>query len=201
MTNALYKEYGNDPVKLFQQWLADATATEPNDPEAFCLATADADGNPSARMLLLKEVSDNGFKFHTHEDSAKGNALAQNPEVEMCFYWKSTRKQVRVHGRAQPVPDAESDAYFSTRPKARQIGAWASRQSRPLESPEALDKTAQELEAKFAGHDIPRPPGWKGYRVIPGSIEFWIGQEHRLHTRFVYTRNESGEWTATWLNP
>ena len=200
MTNDPAKEYGNNPVELFQKWLAEATQSEPNDPEAFCLATVNADGQPAARMLLLKDISENGFKFHTHEDSRKGNDIASNAKVEMCFYWKSTRKQVRIRGRAEQVSDAESDAYFKTRPPARQVGAWASKQSQPLESPEALNKSIESFEKKFSGTEIPRPPGWKGYRVIPESIEFWIGEQHRLHTRFIYIRNHSN-WHTRWLFP
>lgn len=201
MKNKPDYEYGNDPVALFKAWLAEATVSEPNDPEAFCLATADADGRPSARMVLLKDISESGFKFHTHETSIKGAALKQNPQAEMCFYWKSTRKQIRIGGTIEQTSDAESDEYFTTRPRARQIGAWASKQSQRLESPEALEAEVQKFEKQFEGKDVTRPAGWKGYRLKPEHIEFWIGHEHRLHTRFVYTKNKQGGWDTAWLNP
>lgn len=202
MHGSIFNEYGKDPLALFGRWLAEAQKTELNDPEAFCLATSGADCQPRARMLLLKGFDARGFKFHTHETSAKGKDIYENKKAEMCFYWKSTRKQVRITGTIEPVSDPESDEYFATRPRPRQIGAWASRQSETLESPEALEKSMQEFEKKFTGQDIiPRPPGWKGYRLKPGRIEFWIGHEHRLHTRFIYTRKAATTWDAQWLNP
>jgi pyridoxamine 5'-phosphate oxidase len=201
MNNTVFDKYGNDPLALFAQWLAEARQSEPNDPEAFCLATADVDGNPSARMLLLKEADARGFKFHTNAESRKGTELAKNPHAEMCFYWKSTRKQVRVHGTVETVSEAEADAYFSTRSRARQIGAWASQQSQELEDELTLQRAVEKYEAEFADKPVPRPPHWQGYRLKPESIEFWIGQEHRLHTRFIYTKEAGTDWAATWLNP
>jgi pyridoxamine 5'-phosphate oxidase len=194
-------KYGNDPLALFKEWLAEAAKSEPNDPEAFCLATADADGFPSARMLLLKEADDKGFKFHTSEQSHKGQDIAANPRAEMCFYWKSIRKQVRVRGTIETVSDQEADEYFTTRPRARQIGAWASQQSQELEDEQTLQRAVEKYEREFSGKDVPRPPYWKGYRLKPEGIEFWIGHEHRLHTRFAYTKLATGSWAATWLNP
>jgi pyridoxamine 5'-phosphate oxidase len=201
MSNTPVEKYGNNPVALFKAWLAEATASEPNDPEAFCLATADAEGRPSARMVLLKDVGENGFKFHTHETSIKGAAMKENPQAEMCFYWKSARKQIRIGGMIEQASDSESNEYFATRPRARQIGAWASKQSQILESPEALESEVKKFKEQFEGKDVTRPAGWKGYRLKPERIEFWIGHEHRLHTRFVYTQDKSGAWIAAWLNP
>lgn len=194
------EKFLNNPTEFFILWLSEAKKTEINDPEAMALATVDSNGYPSVRIVLLKEASEQGFKFHTNENSEKGLAIAENPNVELCFYWKSIRKQVRVRGRAAPVGDAESDEYFATRPRARQIGAWASQQSRPLDSPADLERAIQEYEEKFKDQDVPRPLHWKGYRVVPDRMEFWIGHEHRLHTRFVYHREKDG-WAWEWLNP
>jgi pyridoxamine 5'-phosphate oxidase len=194
-------KYGKNPLALFSEWFEEAKAAEPNDPEAFCLATADAEGRPSARMLLLKDFSDRGFKFHTSAESRKGLELIANPHGCICFYWKTTRKQIRIEGPIEVVGEDEADDYFKTRPRPRQIGAWASRQSQRLESPEALEAAVQKFEKKFEGADVPRPPAWKGFRLKPDAIEFWIGQKDRLHTRFVYRQTAAGQWDAEWLNP
>jgi pyridoxamine 5'-phosphate oxidase len=202
MKNEVFKEYGNKPLQLCRDWLEEAGKSEPNDPEAVCLATCDHTGRPSARMVLIKDISENGFKFHTNENSRKGQDLAHNPKAALCFYWKSTRKQIRIEGTVEQVGEEESDAYFSTRPIERQIGAWASKQSQPFEQRADLEAAIEKYEGKFAGaENIPRPPYWKGYRLIPESIEFWIAHEHRLHTRFVYTRAADGTWSAHWLCP
>ena len=201
MNQSIFNKYGKDPLALFGRWLAEAEKAEPNDPEAFCLASCGANSQPSARMLLLKGFDERGFKFHTHAHSRKGHDFYENNKVAMCFYWKSTRKQVRIEGVIEEATNAESDEYFTTRPRARQIGAWASQQSKPLENPEALETAVKKYEQEFAGKDILRPQDWKGYRIKPYSIEFWIGHEHRLHTRFVYTKKTDGTWDAGWLNP
>lgn len=203
MTDEIVKIYGDDPIGLCRNWLAEAEKSEINDPEAVCLATCDAQGHPSARMVLLKEISERGFKFHTNAESRKGRDIAQNPYAALCLYWKSTRKQIRVEGRIEQATEEEADAYFATRSIERKIGAWASQQSRPFERRADMEEAVRKYEAEFAGADaIPRPPYWKGYRVIPERIEFWIAHEHRLHTRFVYTReSNAAPWTATWLCP
>ncbi len=200
--NEVFERYGNDPIKIFREWLSEARESEINDPEAICLASADAHGKPSARMVLLKEITQDGFKFHTNENSRKGQEFAQNSHVSFCLYWKSTRKQIRVEGTIEQVSDEESSAYFLTRPIERQIGAWASNQSQPFDKRADMDARIQKYTEEFSGADnIPRPPYWKGYRIRPSSVEFWIGHEARLHTRFVYTKNKDGKWDATWLCP
>lgn len=200
--NEIFEKYGTDPITLFKEWLEEARTLEPNDPEAVCLASADAQGKPSARMILLKEITDNGFKFHTNEESRKGHDFACNPHVSFCIYWKSTRKQIRVEGTVEQISDAESDTYFTTRPIERQIGAWASHQSQPFEQHQELEDAIEKYTEEFKDtNQIPRPPYWKGYRIHPTTIEFWIGQEARLHTRFAYTMDENENWTATWLCP
>ena len=201
MSQEIFEKYGNDPVALCQQWLEEAEKSEPNDPEAVCLATCDSDGNPSNRMVLLKEIAASGFKFHTNEESQKGTQIADNPKGAMCLYWKSTRKQIRINGSIIQVDPSEADEYFTTRSVERQTGAWASKQSTPFEHRSELEDAVKKYEKEFADVDnIPRPPYWKGYRLIPDSIEFWIAQKDRLHTRFVYKKDANG-WTATWLCP
>ncbi len=202
MSQEIFDRFGSDPIFLCQNWLAEAATSEINDPEAACLATADTDGKPSARMVLVKEITPQGFKFHTNAESRKGQDLAHNSFAALCLYWKSIRKQIRVEGTVAMIPPAEADAYFSTRPIERQIGAWASKQSTPFEKREDLERAVAHYEAEFAGTDnIPRPPYWQGYRLIPARIEFWIAHIDRLHTRFVYTRGADGAWSATWLCP
>ena len=202
MKNDIFSEYGDDPLALFQQWYDEADALEPNDTGAICLATSDAQGNPSARMVLLKGMDARGFKFHTNENSAKGQDISKNKNVSFCLYWKSTRKQIRVSGTVSTVSDAESDAYFKTRPHARAIGAWASDQSQSYGSPAELADKIAHYEDKFKDEqNIPRPPYWKGYLIVPSSIEFWIGNRDRLHTRFIYSKTDSGSWDAAWLYP
>lgn len=201
MTNEIFEIYGQDPIALYQEWYDEAAPLEPNDPDAICLATADAQGRPSNRYVLLKDISANGFKFHTNAGSEKGQDIAANPHVAFTHYWKSTRRQVRVTGTCAPVPEAESDAYFATRPRARAIGAHASQQSRPYNSQSQLQEGVSHYENRFKNTEtIPRPPEWQGYRIIPATIEFWIGNRDRLHTRFIYER-EDKSWTASWLFP
>lgn len=201
MSNEIFDTYGNDPVALCKEWLAQAAKSELNDPEAACLSTSSKDNAPSGRMVLIKDIAPEGFKFHTNENSHKGRDMAENPQASLCFYWKSTRKQIRVEGTVEQIPENEADAYFSTRPTERQIGAWASSQSQPFANRAELENAVQKYETEFAGKPVPRPPYWKGYRLKPRSIEFWIGHEARLHTRFVYKKQNDGTWAATWLCP
>lgn len=201
MSDEIFSEYGNDPIQLAQGWLTEATLSEINDPEAVNLATADKHGRPSNRMVLIKAIDARGFKFHTNAESQKGQQILENPFASMCLYWKSTRKQIRIEGRIEEASPEEADEYFSTRPLERQIGAWASKQSTPFENRAELEAAVKKYEEEFAGLDnIPRPPYWKGYRLVPESIEFWIAHKDRLHTRFKYVRKEQ-EWAAFWLCP
>ncbi len=190
----------DDPVDHFKAWFAEAEAKEPGLPEAFALATASASGAPSVRMLLLKGVDERGFVFYTNLDSRKGGEIRDNDRVAMCFYWKSLDRQVRVEGTASPVADAEADAYFATRARTSQIGAWASRQSQPLEGRFELEKEVARYTAKFHVGKVPRPPRWSGYRVRPDRIEFWRQQAFRLHDRLEYRRVEGG-WKTRHLFP
>jgi len=190
----------DDPIALFNAWLAEAQANEPEDPNAVCLATADGDGMPSARMVLLKSAEPSGFVFYTNIDSRKGRELAANPQAALCFHWKSLRRQVRVQGMVDRVPEADADAYFATRARTSQIGAWASQQSRPLESRFALEKRVASVAARFALGSVTRPPHWSGFRLRPRSIEFWRQRPFRLHDRTLYNRQAEG-WTTTMLYP
>ena len=175
-----------NPIDVFKNWFDEAEKSEVNDPGAVALATATKEGKPSVRMVLLKAVDERGFKFHTNSDSQKGLEIAENPCVSLCFYWKSLRKQVRVEGVIEEISDQEADEYFATRPYKRQIGAWASDQSRPLDSRETLEARIKEFEDKFDGPGIPRPSNWKGYIVRPEKMELWFDNPDRLHDRFVY---------------
>jgi pyridoxamine 5'-phosphate oxidase len=190
----------SDPFHLFDEWLAEARASEPNDPEAMALATADTEGQPSVRMVLLKGHSPNGFLFYTNEHSAKGEQLAGNPSAALLFHWKSLRRQVRVEGSVERVGAEQADAYFATRARDSQLGAWASDQSRPLDRRETFENRFDEAARRFAGQDVPRPPHWGGYRVIPERIEFWTDRPHRLHERRLFTR-EAGDWREGLLYP
>jgi len=190
----------SDPFALFDAWFAEAKASEPNDPEAMALATADAAGNPSVRMVLLKGHGPDGFVFYTNSGSRKGNELAGNPNVALLFHWKSLRRQVRIEGVAEPVPAAEADAYYATRVRDSQLGAWASDQSRPLDRRETLEARFAEIAKRFEGQPVPRPPHWSGFRVVPRSIEFWSDGAHRLHERRLFVRHDSG-WSEGLLYP
>ncbi|OYX04344.1 MAG: pyridoxamine 5'-phosphate oxidase [Caulobacter vibrioides] len=193
---------GEDPFGLFGQWLEEARAKEPNDPNAMTLATADASGAPDARMVLLKGVDEDGFVFYTNTESAKGGQLAANPQAALLFHWKSLRRQVRARGPVARVSDAEADAYFATRPRDSQIGAWASDQSRPMEGRFVLEKRAAELALKFGLGPVPRPPHWTGFRVAPLRLEFWRDRPFRLHDRLVFERPApTAAWTRTRLFP
>jgi len=189
-----------DPFTLFDEWFAEARAGEPNEPEAMALATAGADGQPSVRMVLLKAHGPAGFTFYTHEQSAKGEDLAENPRAALLFHWKSLCRQVRIEGRIERASDAEADAYFATRGRDSQLGAWASDQSRPLESRATFERRFDEVKQRFAGQDVPRPATWGGYRVVPDRIEFWTAREHRLHERRMFTRSGDG-WSEGLLYP
>jgi pyridoxamine 5'-phosphate oxidase len=189
-----------DPIALFREWLVEAEAAEPNDPTAMCLATVDASGAPSARMVLLKGVDQRGFAFYTNFESRKGGELAGQRVAALCFHWKSLRRQARVEGAVEPVTEAEADAYFASRARVSQLGAWASDQSRPLDSRATLEARVAAMEARFAGEAVSRPPNWSGYRVIPRAIEFWKDGAFRLHDRIVFRRAEAG-WETERLYP
>ena len=190
----------DNPLELFANWLAEATAKEPNDPNAMALATVDEDGLPDVRMVLLKDAGPDGFVFYTNLQSAKGRQLAANPQAALLFHWKSLRRQVRVRGKVTPVTEAESDAYFATRARASQIGAWASDQSHPLPDRLALEKRVAEVGLKFGLAKVPRPPHWSGFRLTPSWIEFWRDRPFRLRERLVFERAEGG-WTTQRLFP
>jgi pyridoxamine 5'-phosphate oxidase len=191
-----------DPFELFAVWLKAAEKTEPEDHDALALATVDAAGLPNIRMVLLKGVDERGFVFYTNTESAKGDELAARPFAALNFYWKSQHRQVRVRGPVTKVSDAEADAYFATRPKDSQIGAWASAQSRPLEGRWVFEKEIAKYALKFALTKVPRPPHWSGYRVSPLEIEFWRDRLFRLHDRLVYRREALDKpWRAERLFP
>lgn len=189
-----------DPFALFQAWLEEAARSEPNDPNAVCLATATPDGRPSARMVLLKGLDARGFVFYTNLESRKGQELAANPQAAMCFHWKTLQRSVRVEGPVEPVGAAEADAYFASRARGSRIGAWASRQSRPLEGRWALEKAVAEYTLRFGLGEIPRPPHWSGFRLLPARIEFWRDMPFRLHERRLFHRRGEG-WETELLYP
>jgi pyridoxamine 5'-phosphate oxidase len=194
-----------DPFALFTAWFEEAAASEPNDPNAMCLATATPGAAPSARMVLLKALDPEGtpgrgFVFYTNLESRKGRELAANPQVALLFHWKTLGRQVRVEGRVTPVSAEEADAYFASRPRGSRIGAWASRQSRPLASRSELEAAVEAFDSRFPGEDIPRPPHWSGFRVTPERIEFWRDMPHRLHERTLFERDGEG-WRSGLLYP
>ena len=190
----------DDPHAIFEEWLAEARLSEPNDPTAMALATADAAGRPSCRMVLLKGHDERGFVFYTNFDSRKGEELAANPNAALLFHWKSLRRQVRIEGPVEPVADAEADAYFATRSRDSQLGAWASDQSRPLDARSTFEARFHEMQKRFEGGAVPRPPRWSGWRVVPERIELWNDRAHRLHERRLFTRVEGG-WREGLLYP
>jgi len=191
-----------DPFALFQSWYALAQKSEPNDPDAMALATVDADGLPNVRMVLLKTAGRSGFVFYTNSESAKGGELKANMQAAAVFHWKSMRRQVRLRGPVQKVADKEADEYFASRPRQSQIGAWASLQSRPLESRFALEKAFAKYAAKFGLGAVPRPPYWQGYKIVPLYFEFWAEGAFRLHDRIVFRRQTDLDcWRQERLNP
>lgn len=190
----------SEPFRLFADWLAEAERSEPNDPNAMALATVDSDGLPDVRMVLLKGYDEAGFVFYTNTESAKGTELSAQPKAAAVFHWKSLRRQVRVRGPVSQVSEAEADAYFTSRPRDSRIGAWASQQSRPLESRFALEKAVAVQAARFVLGDIPRPPYWTGFRIEPVALEFWQDKPFRLHDRVQFRRASQG-WERHRLYP
>jgi pyridoxamine 5'-phosphate oxidase len=191
----------HDPIDIFTQWLAAAGKTEPNDPNAMALATVDADGMPSVRMVLLKDHGADGFVFYTNLESRKGEALAANPRAALLFHWKSLQRQVRVEGVVTPVSEEEADAYYASRARDSRIGAWASDQSRPLSGRAELLARVAEFGARHAVGEIPRPPHWSGFRVAPERIELWQDKPFRLHERRLFIADGAGGWKESMLYP
>ena len=192
----------NEPYALFGTWLEEAGKTEPNDPNAVALATVDAAGLPNVRMVLLKGFDTRGFVFYTNFESRKGEEILGARKAAMCFHWKSLRRQVRIRGEVEIVTDAEADEYYASRPRGSRIGAWASKQSRPLEGRFALEKAVAEYTARYAIGEIPRPPHWSGFRIKPVSIEFWHDRPFRLHDRMEFRRTADGAgWTKVRMYP
>jgi pyridoxamine 5'-phosphate oxidase len=192
----------DEPLRLFAAWYAEAARTEATDASAMTLATVDAYGAPNARMVLLKGFDEQGFVFYTNTDSPKGRELNQNPKGALVFHWRELNRQVRLRGPVEPVEAAEADAYFATRPRLAQIGAWASKQSAPLESRMAFEKAIAATMARFAVGSVPRPPNWSGYRLKPLTMEFWQDRPYRLHDRIEFRRRTIGEpWAKTRLYP
>jgi pyridoxamine 5'-phosphate oxidase len=188
-----------DPIALFEVWMSEAAKTEPNDPEAVALATANRDGAPSVRMVLMKRLDQRGFSFYTNAESQKGRELAENSPAAMCFHWKTQRRQVRIEGAVRELPDEDADAYFHSRGRVSQLGALASAQSRPLGSRAELESAVRELAARYPG-EVPKPDYWRGYVLDPRRIEFWQDGESRLHDRVVFTR-DAESWSKMRLYP
>lgn len=202
LTAALGFTERNDPFQLFADWMKDAEKSEPNDPNGTALATVDEEGLPNVRMVLLKGFDERGYVFYTNFESQKGQEILGTMKAALCFHWKSLRRQVRVRGPVEEVSKAEADAYFASRPRESRIGAWASKQSRPLEGRFALEASVAMYAAKYAISEVPRPPYWSGFRIKPLSIEFWHDRPFRLHDRVVFSREKpDGPWTKTRLYP
>jgi pyridoxamine 5'-phosphate oxidase len=196
------EDLGPDPLSACRDWMERAMATSRMAyPDAMCLSTVGEDGSPEGRIVLLKEVDGKGFVFFTNYESTKGRSLELDPRAALTFYWDDLSRQVRVRGEARRISAEESDAYFRTRPRGSQIGAWASLQSRPIPSREALDARAREVEERYSGAEVPRPPHWGGYRLRPAEIEFWQARDSRLHDRIRYRAEADGGWRIERLNP
>ena len=192
----------DDPIRLFDTWMEEAKKTEPNDPNAVALATSSKNNFPSVRMVLLKAFNQNGFVFYTNLDSQKGHELKQNPNVAMCFHWKSLLRQIRVNGTVSLVPDKVADNYYNSRSYESRIGAWASKQSKELKDRKQLDNSIEEYQKKYADKNkVPRPNYWSGWNLSPSSIEFWLDGDNRIHERLKYTKNSKGEWIRSLLSP
>jgi len=197
----MLQTYAASPFDQFDAWMAEAEKTEINDPNAMIVATATPDGKPSLRTVLLKNVDARGFVFYTNKTSRKGAELAENPHTSLLFYWKSVHRQVRIEGVIEHVTDAEADAYYASRPRISRLGAWASLQSQDLADRSVLENRLAEMEAKYPTEDIPRPPHWSGYRVLPARFEFWQDMPFRLHDRTIYQRDAAGVWTQSKIFP
>jgi len=196
-----FKDLEN-PIELFKEWFNEAKKTEINDPNVFTLATADKNGIPSARMILLKDYSQNGFIFYTNLNSKKSSDLKENPNASLCFHWKSLLRQIRITGKVSKVSDKESDAYYKTRSYDSRVGAWASKQSSVLKNREELHKLIEDFKKKYPNeNDIPRPDHWSGWSLNPNSIEFWLDGENRIHQRLKYIKNDNKNWEKILLNP
>lgn len=195
------QSYAESPFDQFDAWMKEAEKAEVNDPNAMVVATATPDGAPSLRTVLLKGVDPRGFVFYTNKTSRKGSELAANPRVSLLFYWKSLHRQIRIEGRVEDVSDADADAYYASRARVSRLGAWASTQSRPLPDRSVLEQRLAEMEAKYPGEEIPRPPYWSGYRVLPALFEFWQDMPFRLHDRTIYERGGDGAWAQNKLFP
>ena len=192
----------NDPIELFKNWFNEAKKNELNDPNALSLATSDAKGFPSVRVVLLKNYNQNGFVFYTNLNSSKSLSIKENPRAEMCFYWKSLLRQIRINGTLSQVSEKEADDYFSSRPYGSKISAWASKQSEVLESRAELINSIEKYKKKYDNEKkVPRPKNWSGWKLLPKEIEFWIRVENRIHERLKYTQNDSGKWKKFLLNP
>ena len=192
----------DDPIQLFDTWMEEAKKTEPNDPNAVALATSNKNSVPSVRMVLLKDFNQNGFVFYTNLDSQKGHELKQNPNVAMCFHWKSLLRQIRVNGTVSLVTNEVADNYYNSRSYESRIGAWASKQSKELKDREQLDNSIEEYKKKYSDkNSVPRPNYWSGWNLSPSSIEFWLDGDNRIHERLKYTKNSKGEWIKSLLSP
>ena len=199
--NSCFMDY-DDPIHLFDTWMEEAKKTEPNDPNAVALATSNKNNVPSVRMVLLKDFNQNGFVFYTNLDSQKGHELKQNPNVAMCFHWKSLLRQIRVNGTVSLVTNEVADEYYDSRSYESRIGAWASKQSKELKDRDQLDNSIKEYKKKYADKNkVPRPNYWSGWNLSPSSIEFWLDGDNRIHERLKYTKNSKGEWIRSLLSP